>query len=137
MVLLSSISSFLPLYLFLLFFHSQLSFLCFSNKVSWTFYSLNYFLLLVRVFGLHFLWFMTFSVATSFRALACLFVLYTGRSYYLAFRLFSTSAIDLKVIFVFDYISLSFMTTVLFISSIIMIYSFNYMSPYSKPSYFL
>jgi len=93
--------------------------------------------LLVRVFGLHFLWFMTFSVATSFRALACLFVLYTGRSYYLAFRLFSTSAIDLKVIFVFDYISLSFMTTVLFISSIIMIYSFNYMSPYSKPSYFL
>lgn len=39
--------------------------------------------------------------------------------------------------FVFDYMSLSFITTVLLISSIIMIYSFNYMSPYSKPSYFL
>ena len=98
---------------------------------------IDYLLLLVRVFGLHFLWFTTFLSITLFRVLACVYVLYTNTAYYFAFNLFSTVLLDLKVTFLFDYISLSFIRTVLLISSIIMVYSFNYMSPYSKPSYFL
>ena len=94
-------------------------------------------MLLVRVFRLHILWFITFSVVTLFRGLACLYVLFSNSAVYLMFNLFSTSFMDLKVRFIFDYISLSFMTTVLLITTIIMVYSFNYMSPYSKPAYFL
>lgn len=98
---------------------------------------IDYLLLLVRVFGLHFLWFITFLFMTLFRVLACVYVLYTNTAYYFAFNLFSTVLLDSKVTFLFDYISLSFIRTVLLISSIIIVYSFNYMSPYSKPSYFL
>lgn len=94
-------------------------------------------MLLVRVFRLHILWFITFSVVTLFRGLACLYVLFSNSAVYLMFNLFSTPSMDLKVRFIFDYISLSFMTTVLLITTIIMVYSFNYMSPYSKPAYFL
>ena len=91
----------------------------------------------MRVFRLHILWFTSFSIMTLFRALACLYVLFFNSRIYLIFNLFATTSLDLKVRFVFDYMSLSFITTVLLISSIIMVYSFNYMSPYSKPNYFL
>lgn len=33
--------------------------------------------------------------------------------------------------------SLGFMSVILFISRVIMLYSFNYISPYAKPYYFL
>ena len=94
-------------------------------------------LLFVRVFSLHFLWFVVFFVITVLSALLSFFVFYANSSLFLSFSLFSTSSIDLKVSFILDFISLSFMTAVLTISTIIIIYSFNYMSPYSKPSYFL
>ena len=115
----------------------QLSFFYFSCIACMASNFIDYLLLLVRVFGLHFLWFTTFLSITLFRVLACVYVLYTNTAYYFAFNLFSTVLLDLKVTFLFDYISLSFIRTVLLISSIIIIYSFNYMSPYSKPSYFL
>lgn len=91
----------------------------------------------MRVFRLHILWFTSFSIMTLLRALACLYVLFFNSTIYLIFNLFATTSLDLKVRFIFDYMSLSFITTVLLISSIIIVYSFNYISPYSKPSYFL
>ncbi len=115
----------------------QPSFFYFSCIACMASNFIDYLLLLVRVFGLHFLWFTTFLSITLFRVFACVYVLYTNTAYYFAFNLFSTVLLDLKVTFLFDYISLSFIRTVLLISSIIIIYSFNYMSPYSKPSYFL
>ncbi len=54
-----------------------------------------------------------------------------------SFPLFMTSSIDLKVSFLLDPISTSFIRTVLLISTVIIVYSYNYISPYSKPSYFL
>ena len=91
----------------------------------------------MRVFRLHFLWFIVFLVVTTLSALLSFFVFYCNSTLFFSFSLFNTSSIDLKVSFVLDSMSLSFITVVLMISTIIMIYSFNYMSPYSKPSYFL
>lgn len=91
----------------------------------------------MRVFSVHFLWFILFSLATFCAGLATLLVLGTKTSIFLSFNLFSTVVLDLKVSFLLDYISLSFITTVLLISSIIIVYSYNYISPYCKPAYFL
>lgn len=91
----------------------------------------------MRVFSVHFLWFILFSLATFLTGLIALLVLGTKTSIFLSFNLFSTVSLDLKVSFLLDYISLSFMTTVLLISTIIIIYSYNYISPYCKPTYFL
>jgi len=91
----------------------------------------------MRVFSVHFLWFILFSLATFYAGLATLLVLGTKTSIFLSFNLFSTVVLDLKVSFLLDYISLSFITTVLLISSIIIVYSYNYISPYCKPAYFL
>lgn len=44
---------------------------------------------------------------------------------------------SLKLSFMFDYMSLSFMRVVLLISRVIMVYSYNYIAPYAKPSLFL
>jgi len=96
-----------------------------------------YYLLLVRVFGVHVLWFICFISLTIFSFLFTFYSLFYNLAFYLSFSLFSTTQMDLKVRFFFDFISLSFMRTVLFISTIITIYSFNYIAPYSKPGYFL
>lgn len=91
----------------------------------------------VRVFRLHFLWFIVFFLVTTLSILLSFYVFYTNSTLFLSFNLFTTPTMDLKVSFLLDSISLSFMTVVLIISTIIIIYSFNYMAPYSKPSYFL
>ena len=91
----------------------------------------------MRVFSVHFLWFILFSLATFCAGLATLLVLGTKTSIFLSFNLLSTDVLDLKVSILLDYISLSFITTVLLISSIIIVYSYNYISPYCKPAYFL
>ncbi|MCA2772601.1 MAG: hypothetical protein IM483_16635 [Microcystis sp. M122S2] len=51
--------------------------------------------------------------------------------------LFYLSSSPLSVSFYFDYVSVSFITIILLIRTVIIIYSFNYMYPYSKRSYFL
>ena len=91
----------------------------------------------MRVFRLHFLWFTVFLVITTLSALLSFYVFYCNSTLFFSFRLFNTSSIDLKVSFVLDAMSLSFITVVLVISTIIIVYSFNYMSPYSKSSSFL
>lgn len=91
----------------------------------------------MRVFIVHFSWFICFCLFTFFSICTRLLIFYTNSSLLLSFPLFSISYLDLKVFFLLDAISTSFMRTVLLISTIIIIYSYNYMSPYSKPSYFL
>jgi len=91
----------------------------------------------VRVFMVHFSWFIFFSLLTILSFIASFYVFYSNSSFLLSFYMFRTSTLELKVSFLFDFISLSFMSTVLLISTIIIIYSYNYMIPYSKPSYFL
>lgn len=91
----------------------------------------------MRVFGYHLVWFITFFILTLIRFLVTFFVLLNNVRIYFIFNLFSSTLIDLKVIFLFDYISISFITIVLLISSIVIVYSFNYIAPYSKSRYFL
>jgi len=91
----------------------------------------------VRVFIVHFLWFTCFLILTFFSAVVSFYILYTNSSIIFSFSLFNTSLIDTKVTFLLDFVSLSFITVVLLISTIIIIYSYNYISPYSKPYYFL
>ena len=89
------------------------------------------------MFIVHFIWFVCFSLVTFFRVLSRLYVFYTNSSLLFSFPLFRTFSSDLKVTFLFDSISLSFIRVVLLISTVIMVYSYNYIAPYSKPSYFL
>ncbi len=91
----------------------------------------------VRVFIVHFSWFLCFLLITFFTILFSLYVFYTNSSFILSFYIFRTLFSDTKVTFLLDSISIPFMRVVLSISTIIIIYSYNYMSPYSKPSYFL
>ncbi len=91
----------------------------------------------MRVFIVHFSWFICFCLFTFFSICTRLLIFYTNSSLFLSFPLFSISSLDFKVSFLLDSVSTSFIRTVLLISTIIMVYSYNYMSPYSKPSYFL
>lgn len=56
---------------------------------------------------------------------------------YVSVNLFSLSDRPFPLSFYIDFMSSSFISTVLLISSVIMIYSHNYMAPYSKRKYFL
>lgn len=91
----------------------------------------------VRVFIVHYTWFILFCFLTFFSRLTRFYIFYTNSSLLFSFPLFSTSTMDLKATFLLDSVSSPFMRVVLLISTIIIIYSFNYISPYSKPSYFL
>ena len=91
----------------------------------------------MRVFSVHLLWFLLLRVFSFVSFSFLLLSLSINTSFILRFSLFSTPSLPLNVCFYFDYFSLRFMTVVLFISTIIMVYSYNYISPYSKPYYFL
>ena len=65
------------------------------------------------------------------------YISYILSSFYISFPLFSFWFIDLNVSFYFDFISCWFSTVVIFITIIIIVYSYFYMSPYSKTNYFL
>lgn len=58
-------------------------------------------------------------------------------SWRIRINLFSSWVSDMKLRFMFDWMSLSFIRVVLLISTVIIIYSYNYMAPYNKSSYFL
>ena len=91
----------------------------------------------MTVFSVHLLWFL---LILSFALLTISFLIYlisSGYIFVLSFSLFSSSTYPLYVSFFLDFFSLRFIRIVLVISSIIIIYSYNYMSPYRKPYYFL
>ena len=74
---------------------------------------------------------------TIFRILSTLFISYFSIAVHFSINLFSLWSLDIRVSFLFDWISLSFIRVVLIISTVIIIYSYNYISPYSKSTYFL
>nr|AOP18530.1 NADH dehydrogenase subunit 5 [Brachionus rotundiformis] len=66
-----------------------------------------------------------------------LYLTYMYQTIYVSFNLFSLWNSDISCSFYFDYMSCWFTVVVLLISSVVMVYSYNYMSPYSKSVYFL
>ncbi len=85
----------------------------------------------------HISWFF-FIVSTLFISLILsIYISFFGQSILFSFNLFSSNLIDLSVSFYFDFISSWFFSIVLLISTIIIVYSYNYIAPYSKSGYFL
>lgn len=76
-------------------------------------------------------------IATLFSFIFSLYTSYLITSYYFSFNLFSFWFLDINVSFYFDLIRRWFSTTVLLITTVIIVYSYFYISPYSKTNYFL
>ena len=91
----------------------------------------------MSVLNIHLSFFLFFSVSSLISSLLLFSLLPSLSSIYITFNLFSVWSLDLHVCFLFDWLSLSFSTVVLIISSIIIVYSYNYIAPYSKPYPFL
>lgn len=70
-------------------------------------------------------------------SLVSFFTSFFSFSIHLSFNLFSLWSFYLRVSFLFDWISSSFIFIVLLISTIIIVYCYSYMTPYNKSSYFL
>nr|AHZ34255.1 NADH dehydrogenase subunit 5 [Brachionus rubens] len=85
----------------------------------------------------HLLWFTFLFMTFIVSFLMAIYVSYLNESFYVAFNLFSFWNNDMIVSFYFDYMSMWFSTVILLISSVIMVYSYFYMAPYSKTVYFL
>lgn len=86
---------------------------------------------------LHFSWFLIIFII-SFLSLVISFYIYISfNRIFISFDLFSSWFLNLSVSFYFDLFSSWFMTLILIIRSIIMFYSFFYISPYSKRGYFI
>ena len=86
---------------------------------------------------LHFSWILIFFIISLFFLLLSIYVSITFRTLYFSFDMFSSWFLKLSVSFSFDMFSSWFRFIVSFISFVIMLYSFFYMSPYSKPTYFI
>lgn len=93
--------------------------------------------LLLRVFQVHFIWFLVFLLCTLMSLRLTLYSSLNIVSWYVSFDLFSLWSIDMNVRFYLDWIAMTFITTVILISTIIIVYSYNYMYPYRKSYYFL
>lgn len=88
-------------------------------------------------FYYHIAWFIPLFCAFVVSFISSIYVRYMDQSIYLSFNLFSLWNNDMSVSFIFDYISLWFSTIILLIRSVIIIYAYFYMAPYSKSVYFL
>lgn len=64
-------------------------------------------------------------------------VLYAGERVSLAINSVSARGFSFKLSFLFDFISIAFISVVLLISAVIILYSYNYIAPYSKRGVFL
>lgn len=85
----------------------------------------------------HISWFIFFSILTFLSFIFSLYLSYLITSYYFSLNLFNFWFIDINVSFYFDIIRRWFTTAVLLITTVIMIYSYFYIRPYSKTNYFL
>nr|WOV68821.1 NADH dehydrogenase subunit 5 [Brachionus falcatus] len=85
----------------------------------------------------HFFWFTIFLVLFLLVFLWALTLSYLGQCFYLSFNMFSLWNLDMTVSFYVDFMAVWFSTIILLISSVIMVYSYFYMAPYSKTVYFL
>lgn len=85
----------------------------------------------------HLLWFVFLFITFIVSMVMSIYVRYLNESFYVAFNLFSFWNNDMTVSFYFDFMSMWFSTVILLISSVIIVYSYFYMAPYSKTVYFL
>ena len=91
----------------------------------------------MRIFLIHCLWFFSFLIIRVFSLIGMFWVLSTGQSIIFSIELFSLWSLDLKVNLLLDLISMCFSSVVLSISTVIIIYSYNYIFPYFKSFFFL
>uniref|UniRef100_A0AB39A6G0 NADH:ubiquinone reductase (H(+)-translocating) n=1 Tax=Asplanchna sp. TaxID=3231738 RepID=A0AB39A6G0_9BILA len=91
----------------------------------------------MSVFQVHFIWFLVFLLCTLMSLVLTLYSSLNMVSWLVSFDLFSLWSMDMNISFYLDWMAMTFMTTVMLISTIIMVYSYNYMYPYSKSYYFL
>lgn len=85
----------------------------------------------------HLSWFFFLLISLLSRFYFSIFLSFQSQSLVFYFNLFDLNILDISVSFFFDFISSWFFTIVLLISTIIIVYSYNYISPYSKSGYFL
>lgn len=85
----------------------------------------------------HLSWFVLLAFLFIASSLSLILTLYFKRSVSLGLMLISINSFTLKLSFLLDWISTSFMRVVLLIRSVVIVYSYNYMSPYSKRNIFL
>jgi len=90
----------------------------------------------VSNFYIHLSWFFIL-MALVISSLVLAFLVTFSSCIYISFSFLSTWNFPLRVRIFFDTFSCWFLRVVLLISSIIIVYSFFYMSPYSKANYFL
>lgn len=88
-------------------------------------------------FYYHLAWFIPLFCLFIISLILSFYVRYIDQSIYLSFNVFSLWNNDIRVSFIFDYISLWFSTIILLIRSVIIIYAYFYIAPYSKSVYFL
>ena len=93
-------------------------------------------LLLISSFYVHLSWFLLLSFFCFTSLFVSLFVSYYGCLYF-SFSFLSSYPLSLSVRLFFDVFSCWFLFVVLFISSVIIVYSYFYISPYKKSNYFL
>ena len=91
----------------------------------------------MRVFNTHFRFFIIWIVSSILFLLASLFISFRDQSFRFRISLFRLWNIDINIRVFLDFYSLWFSTIILIISSLVMVYSYNYMSPYRKAGYFL
>lgn len=91
----------------------------------------------VSVFYVHFSWFIFLFTFFISSLLLTLIVVSYQVSFHVLFAFLSLKEYSFSVSFFMDRVSCTFITVVLIIRTIIMLYSYNYMNPYSKPLYFI
>lgn len=85
----------------------------------------------------HLFWFSVLATLLIIRILLSLYTVINMLSIQVNFSLFSSFMKDFVFSVYFDSFSCLFLVTVLIISRIIMVYSYYYINPYSKPQHFL
>lgn len=85
----------------------------------------------------HLSWFVFLFSSLIISLFTSLFISFINESLFLSLSLFDLSLFDLSLSFSFDFMSSWFFSTVLCISIIVIVYSYNYIAPYSKSVYFL
>ena len=88
-------------------------------------------------FYFHLAWFIFLFIFFIVFFMLSIYISFINQSFFLSFSLFSMWNNDIKFSIYIDYISSWFSSVVLFISCVVIIYSYFYMSPYSKSVYFL
>lgn len=85
----------------------------------------------------HLRWFFFLSVVLILSLHLSLYVLYSNEAFFLSFIFIDLASTPFSFSVYLDWISTSFMRVILLISTVVMVYSYNYLAPYSKAPYFL